>query len=97
MNSRERLSIFARRKRHLRDKRNVASPRRESRAANSRNYNDWPAGVAPSKISSEWMTANSEVGVTQITVGEESATIHPLTERASILEGIAIPAGETAV
>jgi hypothetical protein len=29
MNRRERLSIFARRKRHFRDKRNVASPRRE--------------------------------------------------------------------
>jgi hypothetical protein len=24
-------------------------------------YNDWPAGVAPSKISSEWMTANAEL------------------------------------
>jgi hypothetical protein len=32
MNRPERLSIFARRKRHFRDKRNVASPRRESRA-----------------------------------------------------------------
>ena len=41
MNCRERLLIFARRKRHFR---NVASPRRESRAANSRNYIGWPAG-----------------------------------------------------